>query len=47
MYEMEEQIERVILVGVQTSESDGMVQSLLELRELVETAGAVAVGTVM
>ena len=47
MYEMEAQIERVILVGVQTSESDGMVQSLLELRELVETAGAVAVGTVM
>ena len=47
MYEMEEQIERVILVGVQTSESDDMVQSLLELRELVETAGAVAVGTVM
>ena len=47
MYEMEAQIERVILVGVQTSESDDMVQSLLELRELVETAGAVAVGTVM
>lgn len=47
MYEMEEQIERVILVGVQTSDSDDMVQSLLELRELVETAGAVAVGTVM
>lgn len=47
MYEMEEQMERVILVGVQTSDSDDMVQSLLELRELVETAGAVAVGTVM
>ena len=47
MYEMEAQIERVILVGVQTSDSDDMVQSLLELRELVETAGAVAVGTVM
>ena len=47
MYEMEEQIERVILVGVQTSDSDDMVQSLLELRELVETAGAVAVGSVM
>lgn len=47
MYEMEEQIEQVILVGVQTSDSDDMVQSLLELRELVETAGAVAVGTVM
>ena len=47
MYEMEEQMERVVLVGVQTSDSDDMVQSLLELRELVETAGAVAVGTVM
>lgn len=47
MYEMEEQIERVILVGVQTSDSDDMVQSLLEMRELVETAGAVAVGTVI
>lgn len=47
MYEMGEQIERVILVGVQTYDSDDTVQSLLELRELVETAGAVAVGTVM
>lgn len=47
MYEMGEQIERVILVGVQTCESDDTFQSLLELRELVETAGAVAVGTVM
>lgn len=47
MYEMGEQIERVILVGVQTYDSDDTVQSLLELRELVETAGAAAVGTVM
>lgn len=47
MYEMGEQMERVILVGVQTCESDDTVQSLLELRELVETAGAAAVGTVM
>lgn len=47
MYEMGEQIERVILVGVQTSEADDTVQSLLELRELAETAGAIAVGTVM
>ena len=47
MYEMGEQIERVILVGVQTSEADDTVQSLMELRELAETAGAIAVGTVM
>ncbi|NCB92587.1 MAG: GTPase HflX [Clostridia bacterium] len=47
MYEIEEQIERVILAGVQTYESDDMVQSLFELRELVETAGAVSVGSVI
>lgn len=47
MYEMGEQMERVILVGVQTCDGDDTVQSLLELRELAETAGAVAVGTVM
>jgi GTP-binding protein HflX len=47
MYEMGEQIERVILAGVQTHDSDDMVQSLLELRELVETAGAVSVGKVI
>lgn len=44
MYEMGEQTERVILVGVQTYESDDTVQSLMELEELVDTAGAVAVG---
>lgn len=47
MYEMGEQMERVILVGVQTCDGDDTVQSLLELRELAETAGAAAVGTVM
>ncbi len=47
MYEMGEQMERVILVGVQTGDGDDTVQSLLELRELAETAGAAAVGTVM
>lgn len=44
MYEMGEQLERVILAGVQTYESDDTVQSLYELRELAETAGAVTVG---
>ena len=47
MYEMGEQIERVILIGVQTCEEDNTAQSLLELRELAETAGAIAVGTIM
>lgn len=47
MYEMGEQMERVILVAVQTCDGDDTVQSLLELRELAETAGAAAVGTVM
>lgn len=47
MYEMGEQMERVILVGVQTCDGDDTVQSLLELRELAETAGAAAVGTVI
>ena len=46
MYEMGEQLERVILAGVQTYESDDTVQSLYELRELAETAGAVTVGTI-
>ena len=45
MYEMGEQLERVILAGVQTYESDDTVQSLYELRELAETAGAVTVGS--
>ena len=40
-------LERVILAGVQTYESDDTVQSLYELRELAETAGAVTVGTIM
>lgn len=47
MYEMGEQTERVILAGVQTSESDDTAQSLFELRELAETAGAMTVGSVM
>lgn len=47
MYEMGEELERVILAGVQTYDSDDTVQSLLELRELAETAGAVTVGSVM
>ncbi len=47
MYEMGEPIERVILAGVQTYESDDTAQSLLELKELAETAGAITVATIM
>lgn len=47
MYEMGEQLERVILAGVQTYDSDDTAESLMELRELVQTAGALTVGSVM
>lgn len=43
MYELEEEMERVILVGVQTNDAEDIYQSLEELGELVSTAGAVAV----
>ncbi len=47
MYEMGEPIERVILAGVQTYESENTAESLLELKELAETAGAVTIATIM
>ena len=47
MYEMGEQVERVILVGVQTYESDDTVQSLKELKELVDTAGGYTIGNII
>lgn len=47
MYEMGEQLERVILAGVQTYDSDDTAESLMELRELVQTAGALTVGSVI
>ena len=47
MYEFEEQMERVILAAVQTDDSDDTVQSLAELRDLAETAGAVTVASVI
>ena len=46
-FENEEKKERVILVGVRVSEKDDTDISLLELEELVRTAGAEAVGTVV
>lgn len=47
MYEMGEQVERVVLAGVQTYDLEDTAESLLELEELTRTAGAVTVGSVM
>lgn len=46
-FEIEEIEERVILVGVSTREGDDTLQSLQELKELANTAGAVTVGMVI
>lgn len=43
-YENKEVIEQVILVGVSTQDSGNMEESLDELEELAQTAGAVTVG---
>lgn len=45
--EIEERQEKVILVGVSLQEGDDTEDSLLELEELVHTAGAQAVGTLI
>ena len=47
MIELKEQEERVILVAVSTDDNDDTVHSVEELSELVSTAGAVTVGTVI
>ena len=47
LYELKEAEERVILVGVSTSDHDDTEKSLDELEELVATAGAVTVGRVI
>lgn len=47
LYNMEEVAERLILVGVATSENDDTRESLEELEELVKTAGAEAVAYVI
>lgn len=44
LYELKEEQERVILVGVQTREGDDTQDSLDELNDLVKTAGAETVG---
>ncbi len=46
-FEIEEVVEKVILVGVSEQDGDDAEDSLLELAELVKTAGAVVVGTMI
>lgn len=47
LYEVEQETERVILVGVSQQDGDDAEDSVAELAELVETAGAVFVGTLI
>ena len=47
LFDTEERQERIILVGVETAEGDDTKQSLEELEELGQTAGAVTVGMVI
>ena len=47
MHENKQIEERVILVGVSQNTGDDTADSLAELAELVQTAGAAAVGTVI
>lgn len=47
MIDLREKTEKVILVGVSVNDYDDTEQSLLELKELAETAGAKTVGTVI
>lgn len=47
LYEVEQETERVILVGVSQQDGDDAEDSVAELAELVETAAAVVVGTLI
>lgn len=47
LYEVEEEAERVILVGVSEQDGDDAEDSVEELEDLVHTAGAIVVGTLM
>lgn len=47
LYVVEQETERVILVGVSQQDGDDAEDSVAELAELVETAGAVVVGTLI
>ena len=47
LYETQEETEKVILIGVSTSDGDDTEESLMELKNLVKTAGAATVATVI
>lgn len=47
LFDLSDKTERVILVGVQENDGDDTEESLQELAELVKTAGAEVVGTVI
>lgn len=47
LFEIQEETERVILVGVQTAENDDTAESLAELGELAKTAHAAALGVIV
>lgn len=47
LYDITQTVEKVILIGVSTGDSDMMKESLDELEELADTAGAVTVGKVI
>lgn len=47
LYETQEETEKVILIGVSTSDGDDTEESLMELKDLVKTAGAATVATVI
>ncbi len=47
LFELKEDEERVLLIGVRTSETDDTETCLEELGELVKTAGGIVVGTVI
>ncbi|MDF2511258.1 MAG: hflX [Herbinix sp.] len=47
LYNIKEQEERFVLVGVASFERDDTVESLEELEELIETDGAIAVGKII
>ncbi len=47
LYEIKEQQERFVLVGVAVADNDDTAESLNELEELCETAGAITVGKVI
>ncbi|HHV12552.1 MAG TPA: GTPase HflX [Clostridiales bacterium] len=47
LYEMKEQEERFVLVGVSSFENDDTEEALEELEELVRTDGAIAVGKII